>query len=499
MMHSNLKARQFAKFVIACALAVAFATSSPAQSIWQLTPYNVSVWVAFEDHPEIPASWRETIPAQLETHCEAVLGAIWNTTVSTVPTSFRQQALSGATPAAFGLVSSNESLASADKLFVVAVSVQDGGFKITVRELDISTRVWSGSQSVVSFATTDVVRETFRLLTEVFLPLAQIVRVEDTDVSAEVRAGALSLPESSSRYWNNPAQVHEGDFLLPFIRKKDRDGKVKENGVSEVKYTVLLVKQEERGTLECEAHSGYRQAFKTRRSSRTQQLALVGRNTGRKTVLHTHDRADESINLVGYDVFAREPGSDQSTFIGRTDWRGELEIPVGSTPVRILFIKSGSRVLAKLPVVPGLQARIDVALRDDDARLEAEGFLLGVQESLVDLVARREILTIRIKKMIEKGRYDDAEPLITELRRLPTREDFENLVQQRKQLLSTGDARVQDRIDKLFTETRELFTTFLDPRRVQQLQDALREGRAKGPPKVAETTKPEITADPDSE
>jgi hypothetical protein len=442
------------------------------------------VWIAFEEHPEISATWRDSLPIELGTQCDAAFGAVWKTSVTTVPEPFRHQALSDTLPSAFELIAANhDTLSTADKLFIVKISAEDGGFKIAVRELDTATRNWSDTQSAVCFEPAGVSREAFRLMADVFLPLAQIVRVEDVAVTAEVRAGALTLPETPNQVWQNPIRVETGDFLLPFMRKTDRDGKVKESGVSEVKYTALLVEQEKNGTLQCVVHSGYRQAFKTRRSSRTQQLALVGRNTGRTTILHAHNRSDESAHLVGYDVFSREPGSEKSTFIGRTNWRGELVIPTGSTAVRILFVKSGNRVLAKLPVVPGLQGRIDVGLRDDDARLEAEGFLLGVQESLVDLVARREILTIRIKKMIEKGRYDDAEPLINELRRLPTREDFESLVQQRKQLLLTSDSSVQDRIDKLFTETRDLFTRFLDPRRVQQLQDELRAAKAAGPPK----------------
>ena len=84
--------------------------------------------------------------------------------------------------------------------------------------------------------------------------------------------------------------------------------------------------------------------------------------------------------------------------------------------------------------------------------------------------------------MIEKGRYDAAEPLLSELRRLPNREDFENLVTNRKQLLSTGDDQVQVKIDKLFNDTRELFTKFLDPHRVQELQEQLRTARENGPP-----------------
>ncbi|MCA9212144.1 MAG: hypothetical protein KDB27_03690 [Planctomycetales bacterium] len=475
---------------------ICFSQSTCAQSLWEVTPYNVEIWVALEDHPEVAPSWATRLPLSLKKSSDTSLGAVWQTNATLAPPQYRQALLNGESPNAFLLIEANPSLAEADKLMIVSLKSGDGGIRVEARELDTATRVWSDIQAATCLSGDEIPRTAFQLLTNVFSPLAFIVRVEDAAVTAEVRAGALTLPESAVRSWKNPTVVQPGDFLLPYIRKTDRDGKVKENGVTEVKYTVLLVQSaDSNGTLACEAHSGYRQAFTTRRSSRSRQLALIGRNTGRETVLHTHNRVDENIDLVGYDVFAREPGSEKSTLIGRTDWRGELVIPPADTPVRILFIKSGNRVLAKLPVVPGLQGRIEVALRDDNARLEAEGFLLGVQENLVDLVARREILSIRIRGLINKGQYDEADELLSELRQLPTRESFENLVTNRKQLLSTGDSQVQDKIDELFANTRDLFNKFLDPQRVDELQQQIRGARESGPPPAeAEITSDEATS-----
>ena len=46
-------------------------------------------------------------------------------------------------------------------------------------------------------------------------------------------------------------------------------------------------------------------------------------------------------------------------------------------------------MLARLPLVPGLEPRMTAELRGDDRRLDAEGFLVGIEQELFDLAGRR--------------------------------------------------------------------------------------------------------------
>ena len=143
----------------------------------------------------------------------------------------------------------------------------------------------------------------------------------------------------------------------------------------------------------------------------------------------------------------------------------------------MLFVRNGQQLLGKLPVVPGDQTLWVAPLRNDDLRLEAEGFLLGVQDSLVDLVARREVLAVRIRRAIADGELDKADELLRELRRLDTQDDFARRVQQRKQTLSSADAQVQQKIDELFAQTRTLMGKYLNQEQVDELSRALDEAR----------------------
>ena len=95
-------------------------------------------------------------------------------------------------------------------------------------------------------------------------------------------------------------------------------------------------------------------------------------------------------------------------------------------------------------------------------------------------MARREVLTARIRQRIEGEDWEGAEQLLQELRRLDTQEDFARRVQQRKQSLTSVSPEVQRKIDELFADTRSLLGQFLDPNRVQQLQAQLNEARRQG-------------------
>jgi hypothetical protein len=235
------------------------------------------------------------------------------------------------------------------------------------------------------------------------------------------------------------------------------------------------VKERQGSVLTCEFQSGFRQPFSTRRSSRIQQLALLVKPRLDATTLRLVNRQALDEPLAGYEVYSRGPDEKQvPQLVGRTDWRGELTIERDEDePIKVLLVRNGQQLLGKLPLVAGEQPLLVAPLRNDELRLEAEGFLLGVQDSLVDLVARREVLATRIRRAIEAGELERADTLLRELRQLDTQEDFARRVQQRKQTLSTVDPQVQQKIDELFAQTRSLLGKYLSQDQVDELTRAL--------------------------
>jgi hypothetical protein len=94
--------------------------------------------------------------------------------------------------------------------------------------------------------------------------------------------------------------------------------------------------------------------------------------------------------------------------------------------LRLLYVKNGGAVLARLPIVPGLHA-LDVAdLSGDDTRLQAEAYIRGVQNAIIDLVAVRELFKARIRLRLERSEMPKAEALMVALRDQPSNEVLAN-------------------------------------------------------------------------
>ncbi len=146
--------------------------------------------------------------------------------------------------------------------------------------------------------------------------------------------------------------------------------------------------------------------------------------------------------------------------------------------MRVLLIQDGSALLAKLPIVPGLQRRIVAPVPNDDQRLGAEGFITGLQEELFDLVAREKILAAMVEKRINAKQFGSAADLIDELRRLPTAQQLDLRLVAERERLATSDPIIQKKIDMLMDDTRKLIDKWLDPQTIDDLDRELRDARA---------------------
>jgi hypothetical protein len=110
-------------------------------------------------------------------------------------------------------------------------------------------------------------------------------------------------------------------------------------------------------------------------------------------------------------------------------------------------------------------------LVDDRKRLEAEAKLVGIREELIDLVARRSILAARTRAKIKANDLKAANNLVRELEGMPTATEFEQQrIRQQERLIESDDPRIQQRIEKLFNDTRDVLAEFLPPGLVQELK-----------------------------
>jgi hypothetical protein len=181
-------------------------------------------------------------------------------------------------------------------------------------------------------------------------------------------------------------------------------------------------------------------------------------------------------------------------FVGRTDWDGRIDIPKSDLAMRLLYVKNGGAVLARLPVVPG-QSDLEVAdLFGDDQRLRAEAYIRGTQNAIVDLVAIRQLFAARIHLRLKAGQLKEAKDLLETLRNEPTYEKIAGDMGRKLLLLKGRNSGEQSKIDRMFAQTREMLVKNISPALIRELEEAVmaaEKGTAPAPPSTADTASTE--------
>ena len=467
-----------------------FPTTASGQTTWERTPYRIHVILALAQVPDLGPRIESDLLTGLIEQSESVMGPAWDLQAQTAPPPMRHRILQSITSLDVGDL--DPELFKHDKIIVISVRMTPDRFKIVAREFDCPTRRWELPVIGEARQPTRLREELFRTLLASFAPLARIEINAQRQIVLKPRAADMPIRDPSITWF------HKGDVFQPIIRRNHRDGNPRENGIQPLPWAFLVVQEVSGSQITCKLHRGTRQSLRVRRRGRVQQFALAVKTPATSTQLLLRARTDPDLPLSGYDVYARGPDADQSDWIGRTDHQGALEISPDAYPLRILYVKNGDQLLARLPLVPGLTPSVVAAIADDTVRLETEGFLTGLQEDLIDLVARREILIARIHHRLDADDTMGAAEQLETLKRLPTREQFLQTIAQWQTQSVSKDPAVQSQLDKLFQETRTSIARYLDPRQIYDAQTLLNRARnaEQASPQHPASTKIESTEPP---
>ncbi len=136
-------------------------------------------------------------------------------------------------------------------------------------------------------------------------------------------------------------------------------------------------------------------------------------------------------------------------------------------PLVLLYVKSGDTVLARLPLVPGLN-EVDLAdLPSDARRLEAEAHFKGFQAEILDLIAKRTILSSRVNGLLKEGKVKEAEALIPEADLMPGYKEMADIlnaihirmIDESREPLPLN---AKTRIDRMMISSRDMLQKYLD-------------------------------------
>jgi hypothetical protein len=428
---------------LAAAAALPAAGAQPAS--WELSPYRVRLIVAVEPGGSLSPQVAQDLPADLAEFASANAGRSWQLEVHSPPPELRQ-----ALVADIGAISaaelSPEALAG-DKVLLVAVSRHAHAFRVQARELDVASGLWNAVVTHEVSQADQLAAAAQRALLAAFAPLARIESMEGGTATLKLRAGALLRRDRS------PGVV-AGAVFRPLVVKTDAGGKVQPGSGGAIPWTVLTATSTSGATLTCRLDTGLAgNAIPAYHPQRPRWALGVARPSG-STRLKLVSASDPQVPLEGCEILSQSSestGVPAGERLGVSDASGQVTILPGATPVRLLHVRQGEQMLARVPLIPGLAAEATLALVDDRQRLEIERLLAEIEDEALDLAARREALITRTKAALKRGADAAASKLKDQLAALPGPERLTaRLDQAGSDLKSAGpsvQAALQPRLD----------------------------------------------------
>lgn len=458
---------------------------------WDYRPYRVRVWICTDGSPDIIANY-DSLVKGIQRRSIVADPSAWEFLISQAPTPWRYRFLTSlhkVNEDADENVSGFEELPELkydDKLMVVCLESKGGLIRCRVRELDLLTRQWGAvvKRDVAEKSQLDAT--VFDLISTAFMPIARVERV-DRENNVYLRARAVKacklLTRDEAGEWQvidnvgSPVWVRDNDRFLPIIRKTDRSGEISQ--LKPIEFTFLSIADVDGAFVTAKIQSYHRAPLAGRTSKRAQKLALVIRPPEQSTELKFVSRDDETYALEGFEIYSRRVGAkkeEASEYLGITDWRGLISIPPSEHGLRIVYVKRGNRPLKKLPIMPGLYTRLQTTLPNDEARLNAEGIIKGLESEILNLVAQRALYEKRIDNALEKDNLRLADELFNLYNELPTSDDMNLRISNDEQSLrsQTSDKRERELILKMFSTLRTMVSTSVANSKIAELNRKIR-------------------------
>lgn len=446
-------------------------SSSPAT-----TPYRIELWLDFEDHPRFPPEYRTAVADELRKLAHRLMGEAWQLEIRQSPpgTSFENP------PPAAELAESKSRL---DKILWLNVAAGhhrlDYGrstVPVRAREHDAELAEWTPILTIDVSPGPTLARSLFEAAYRQFRPIVEFTgRATSKTIDATIFGQAL-LPI------NGPMKLVEPG--TPFRIFREMTTKESEIVRSEIPWSYLIYRGPDRygEQSKFDIVSGLRNplALRSRRKSRVLGLACTESPDATTTIRFV--AGQENRPIVGFEVVAKPQDQSAEVSIGNTDYEGRITIrPIQlstertrPTHPRILEVSllAGRSILARFPLVPGINEELTVRARLDPLLTDLSGQVLALQDEVVDVVARRALLQRELERHAEKQNLDQAKRVADTMNGLPGKVEFEEKLEAIKQNTEER-ARVAKRtnlgpaINRMFMQTELLIQRYFQTDKVE--------------------------------
>lgn len=465
-----------------------------AQQSWEYSPYQLKVWVAVEPSPRLTDQFFPRVAETLKRRGKVIGRAAWAIEVDPAPVGAASDMLYYMDQLTdTQLIRADQSdkantITVADKLYTVAILDQRYRYQVQVRELDMNTRVW-GRKHVANVVQEEMLPDVvMNLIAKAFLPVMRIESIDDKDVVARVRSAGLL-------YKTPVCEIPTGALLQPVVRRNDRLGQPLKGGILVAPWTICQVLGYDGINAKLRMHAGKSNPLGVRKGVRTQRFAIMIRPSDEPTrLLLKSDVIGDPEPLVGYDLYEKDPLDREipAVHLGKSDWRGAFVVEPTDKPFRLIYVRSGGKLMARMPTVPGHHAELVAFLRDDDRRLEAESYIRSVESEIMDQVVQRKLLERNIQKRLKAGKVDQAEEMVERFQELPKQVDMKDRLDTRQGQIAEGavDRRTLRLVGQMFDRAEKLISEHISPSTLFTLQRQIQEATGGAPTPPTTVTPP---------
>ncbi|UUO08988.1 hypothetical protein M4951_11865 [Blastopirellula sp. J2-11] len=428
-------------------------TNTASAAPWEYDPYRIEVWIAADDPRLLEEAARQQLRERILERSWISAKAVWEIDVAACPADLRWDAFHNLSSMTQTLAPIRDAEGPAlDKIALVTIQTHGSQIKLATRQFDVRTQQWGGvhrdqvgNLHLVSSAIVDLLNRSFE-------PIGQIERIDEDEALVAMKAQGLADTAES------PASVPPGSAMTVALRRLNRVGEMEPDGLQPVDWTVLEVLEDQWNFKRCKILSGFRRPLAGRKSIRVQRLAIAVKPSYEQTELNLASRLGNA--LAGYEIYAKDTKSGESERLAESDEHGVVKLALDPAhPLRLLYVRSGGSLLARLPLVPGLVPQVTALMSDNSRQIEAEGFVLGWRRRMLDIVARRELIADRIRRRMEEDDVDGAEKWLDELQQMTTINDLLYQFRQAKNDFLEGDSsdpRGSAQITQLFDKAQQL-------------------------------------------
>ena len=454
---------------------------------WQ--PYNVHLMVAF-DSTRFDRPRSEVLLNEIQSVANRSVGQVWRLSIAETqhvfPVSERSLRQFNQLPQ-----SVFELAPVPDVCFLATVEPIPAGVQIAVRSWQPELRLKSEVASVELADLRDVPESLVGLCSTLFRPTALIEQVEGQSVRMRLHSGELRAADPAF------TQLKKQDLLIPMLIFRDKSLNVER--VQVIPWTYVSVDEVDGLTVSGTVQSGLKLPLNGKRRNRVDTLFVTARPQFPSTQIQLLTQSASPIVLSGHRIEVRsEPTQPRPLKDGHgdhlpqtllvellTDRRGQTNVtPVPDVPLVWLFVYSGDQLLARVPVIPGLESHMKLQVPDDATRLMAEADLQMLQGEVVDAVALRNTAFATIRAAAKRDDWKTVNQKIALLKARPDTASLSDRLNAVRVVAVAAAKRRKDRatevrINRICDDTAVLIRAHLSEEKVRLLIEEMEALQAK--------------------